>query len=863
MRVGLGDLAFDEIEIAGLLEAASLPSGDGQRLATELLRLTDGWPVAVQLALAQRSSHLVDPVDGPPALDRVMATLIDRLLATLDADERAAVTRLGAVPLLSRAVAGALGDERAVEVADAIGLPLVRRADGWLSLPDPVRDALAVPVLPVEMGRAVAAEYGRAGELHAAVQLLHAHDDVDGLADLVAARPWRQLEAAGVSFARVVAGMLGDGETAAVVDALIALARAVETDDPALRRTLLARADAATVATGDARRRAVVAELAGDAWRRGDVDAADELAGAVLAEASPRELETRARALYARAVADTIRCTPPALARARDEFGESAALAELCGRYRWAADALLRTGYAVSFHGGAVDEAIAPIERALALAPAADRSRAVVLTYLADVLDSAGRMTDAEAACREALGIGERLRDQRVIGYACWASVWLAAHQGDHAGTVAWLDEAVRHRGPWLDEANGAEFYLAAADMLLSLGDEPGGASYLATARARTEAFGLDDAYAPALARYEACFGDPVRAEELLAELEGRPFAVARLRWTRALLRGYAAHRRGDDAGARRFRAAAAEHAAECGHPDLPMRHERWLDAHLRRYDERAENEPAGATELRLLGSFAVHAGGLECTPPHGHPAALVKLLALGGALTADQLIDELWPECDAATGRSRLRNTLNRLKARSGDIVVRNGDALELASDVVVDVAGFESAAEEALAAPAAARAGLARRAVALYRGELLPGDRYANWAAAPRERLRRRYLTLVDLLAADAEARGDLDEAVRQLDAGMAIEPLDDLRPARAARLLLSQGRRASARDVLRHALAVVDELGVSPGDELSQVLDELGYADGVRADASRHTSAATSSPSRTATTSPVDTSSRWPTS
>ena len=222
-----------------------------------------------------------------------------------------------------------------------------------------------------------------------------------------------------------------------------------------------------------------------------------------------------------------------------------------------------------------------------------------------------------------------------------------------------------------------------------------------------------------------------------------------------------------------------------------------------------------------------------------------------------------MWPECDGATGRSRLRNTLNRLKARSGDIVVRNGDALELAADVVVDVAGFETAAEEALAAPAAARAGLARRAVALYRGELLPGDRYANWAAAPRERLRRRYLTLVDLLAADAEARGDLDEAVRQLDAGMAIEPLDDLRPARAARLLLSQGRRASARDVLRHALGVVDELGVSPGAELSQVLDELGYADGVRADASRHTSAATSSPSRTATTSPVDTSSRWPTS
>ena len=381
--------------------------------------------------------------------------------------------------------------------------------------------------------------------------------------------------------------------------------------------------------------------------------------------------------------------------------------------------------------------------------------------------------------------------------------------------------------------------------------------------RARTEAFGLDDAYAPALARYEACFGDPVRAEELLAELEGRPFAVARLRWTRALLRGYAAHRRGDDAGARRFRAAAAEHAAECGHPDLPMRHERWLDAHLRRYDERAENEPAGATELRLLGSFAVHAGGLECTPPHGHPAALVKLLALGGALTADQLIDELWPECDGATGRSRLRNTLNRLKARSGDIVVRNGDALELASDVVVDVAGFETAAEEALAAPRRPGPGSPPRRRAATAASCCPAT------ATPTGRPHRGNACAVATSPSSTcspptpRRAGDIDEAVRQLDAGMAIEPLDDLRPARAARLLLSQGRRASARDVLRHALGVVDELGVSPGDELSQVLDDLGYADGVRADASRHTSAATSSPSRTATTSPVDTSSRWPTS
>jgi len=37
----------------------------------------------------------------------------------------------------------------------------------------------------------------------------------------------------------------------------------------------------------------------------------------------------------------------------------------------------------------------------------------------------------------------------------------------------------------------------------------------------------------------------------------------------------------------------------------------------------------------------------------------------------------------------------------------------------------------------------------------------------------------------------------------------------------LLLVQGRRASARDVVRRAVAVVDELGVAPGVELDALI------------------------------------------
>jgi DNA-binding SARP family transcriptional activator len=693
----------------------------------------------------------------------------------------------------------------------------------------PIRDALGTAELDVPPRRAVAAIYGRAGELSAAAHLLYAGGDIEGIAAVLGALPWTELERAGVSFARLVAGLVGPPATAESVALYVTLARAVEHDDPTLRGQYLDLADRATAGTNDGLRRSVDAELAVAAARRGDVDGASALATTALAASAiggTGEAATRARALYASAIADTIRATPEALTRAAAAFGEAAALAELVGESRWHADALLRLGYSVLFHGGSIDAAIGPIERSLALTPRSGRQRGVVLTYVSDVLDCAGRAVEADAACREALTIGRRIHDHALVGMACWASAGVAAHSGDHAATAEFLDEATRHHSPWLESPSGAEFRLFAADVLFSLGDEDGGRRFLDAARGQVDALGLDDALTPLLARYEAMFGDPERAESILAEIEGRPFAVVRGRWTRALLRAYAAHRRGDRDAARTFRAVALREAARLGHPDLPVRHERWLDAQLRHLDDDAADRAVDSRcELRLLGTFGLMTAGVDETPPHGNPATLIKLLAVRGQLTNDQLIDALWPDADVATGRARLRNTLNRLRSRSGDVVVRRGDSLALAPDVTVDAAAFDDAAGHALAAPDGERAGLARRAVSLYSGELLPGDRYEDWAAAPRERLRRRYLALVDLLADDAESRGDLDEAVRQLDAGSTIEPLDERRYVRAARLLLLQGRRASARDVVRRAEAVGAELDIEPSADLRRLMAEVG--------------------------------------
>ena len=141
------------------------------------------------------------------------------------------------------------------------------------------------------------------------------------------------------------------------------------------------------------------------------------------------------------------------------------------------------------------------------------------------------------------------------------------------------------------------------------------------------------------------------------------------------------------------------------------------------------------------------------------------------------------------------------------------------------MDAIAFERAAVEALAAPEAERGGLARTALSRYSGDLLPADRYAPWAAEPRERLRQRYLELLDTLAADARERGDLDEAVRLLERGIAAEPLDEARHLAAAELLLRQGRRGAAGALVDRAAAVREDLGLVASPRLERLRAATG--------------------------------------
>jgi DNA-binding SARP family transcriptional activator len=208
------------------------------------------------------------------------------------------------------------------------------------------------------------------------------------------------------------------------------------------------------------------------------------------------------------------------------------------------------------------------------------------------------------------------------------------------------------------------------------------------------------------------------------------------------------------------------------------------------------------------LGRFEVRRAGELLKLPPGKPTQLVKLLAVaGGRMPAEQMIEELWPEVDPQSGRKRLRNVLNRLHTVAPDLARREGDVLVL-GEAEVDAQIFERQARQVLdrQETAAYRLTLAR-----YRGELLPDDRYEPWASAPRERLERLLVNLLDSATRAAQASGQIDEALRYIERALSVDPYDEERYMRAARLLLDQGRRAAALTVLTRCTDALNRLGI----------------------------------------------------
>ncbi len=228
--------------------------------------------------------------------------------------------------------------------------------------------------------------------------------------------------------------------------------------------------------------------------------------------------------------------------------------------------------------------------------------------------------------------------------------------------------------------------------------------------------------------------------------------------------------------------------------------------------------------EIRLLGRFEVSVDG-HVTAERGWSrrvaAALVKMLALAPAqrLHREQVIDILWPDETPAVAAPRLHKAAHYARQAAGrlDAVVLRGDVVHLFPDaeLTVDVVMFETLSGRAIAG---GDAETARAALDHYRGELLPDDRYEDWAAERRELLRLRHLNLLRL-------------AGRWLEVSE-LEPGDEHAHVELMRHHVANGDAGAALLQYERLARVLDrDLGVAPGsaarafrDRIEEVIAEL---------------------------------------
>ena len=238
---------------------------------------------------------------------------------------------------------------------------------------------------------------------------------------------------------------------------------------------------------------------------------------------------------------------------------------------------------------------------------------------------------------------------------------------------------------------------------------------------------------------------------------------------------------------------------------------------------------------IQLLGEFSISLGERriqEAGIRSRRVRSLIKLLALAPdhRLHRDQVLDALWPEADLTAGTNSLHQTLftarKVLEPLSPDCLTLEEGFLSLSGGagrtLIVDVDQFETAAAQVTDSHDVQRY---QSALALYIGELLPVDRYEEWAIRRRDALKQTYLQLLFDLAGLQEAARDYPGAIETLQRLLEGDPSHEEAHVALMRLYALSGHRQQALrqyQTLREVLQA--ELEVEPSEDTLQLYQSI---------------------------------------
>ncbi len=239
---------------------------------------------------------------------------------------------------------------------------------------------------------------------------------------------------------------------------------------------------------------------------------------------------------------------------------------------------------------------------------------------------------------------------------------------------------------------------------------------------------------------------------------------------------------------------------------------------------------------VALLGDFSIWYDGAPITEvdtPRLQSLLAYLMLHRDAPQSRAHLAFLFWPDTTEAQARTNLRNLLHHLRralpnaesyldARVQTLQWRSGAPFAL------DVADFDAAlarAEQALQmCDSAAVREVLERAVALYKGDLLPSC-YDDWIIPQRERLRQAYLSALERLVRMLEEQQDYQAAIRIAQCLLRHDPLHEATYRRLIRLHALNGDRADALRVYHTCATVLKrELDVEPSAATRQAYEQL---------------------------------------
>jgi DNA-binding SARP family transcriptional activator/ActR/RegA family two-component response regulator len=206
----------------------------------------------------------------------------------------------------------------------------------------------------------------------------------------------------------------------------------------------------------------------------------------------------------------------------------------------------------------------------------------------------------------------------------------------------------------------------------------------------------------------------------------------------------------------------------------------------------------------------------------------LVRCARGGRAVAADELITRLWPEADETSGRKKLlplisnaRHTIEPdIEPRDSHFILRstNGYYFDVSECVDWDLMTFREhlrlgvqLVKEERWAEAIAQLEKGR---ALYRGDFLAEDRYADWAIGVRREITADYCSLLVRLADAYAALEQYAPAVESCETALTKDPLLESVYRRLMIFYYCQGEKGQALKVYRDCLKLFEELfGESP--------------------------------------------------